>query len=248
MNQFYTSCTIKTNSLPLKRLLMFLLIIFALGPVMSQVWGQATIKTDKADYMPGETVVITGTGWLPGETVNMVIDHLTFNHPDQSLSAVADSRGDIIHSTYVINSTDLGESFRLTATGSTSGRTAITYFTDAAGGINKVYQHWSDEGSSWDGGILNANASNYFEGEVVPHVYVYKASSSAPLTNGQSYSFNITYNYYQQNTNAGGFFYLTTYNISRDSRTSQCDKSTYNTNNQCHFYQWWWDGGIVLYC
>ena len=33
---------------------------------------------------------------------------------------------------------------------------------------------------------------------------------------GQTYSFNITYNYYQQNTNAGGFAYITTYDISRD--------------------------------
>jgi len=39
---------------------MFLLIIFALGQAVSQVWGQATIKTDKADYMPGEIVIITG--------------------------------------------------------------------------------------------------------------------------------------------------------------------------------------------
>ena len=65
MKQLYSLCTIKTNSLPLKRLLMFLLIIFALGPVMSQVWGQAAIATDKADYQPGERVVIQDTGWDP---------------------------------------------------------------------------------------------------------------------------------------------------------------------------------------
>jgi hypothetical protein len=31
--------------------------------------SSATVTTDQTDYAPGETVVITGTGWLPGETV-----------------------------------------------------------------------------------------------------------------------------------------------------------------------------------
>jgi|GEM_PF-6986304 len=95
------------------------------------------------------------------------------------------------------------------------GDPATTSFTDAAGSTNKVYQHWSDEDAAWNNNILNDNKSNYFEGEVIPHVFVYNASNSVPLVNGQSYSFNITYNYYQQNTNAGGFAYITTYNISR---------------------------------
>jgi hypothetical protein len=35
------------------------------------------------------------------------------------------------------------------------------------------------------------------------------------LVNGQSYSFDITYNYYEQNTNSGGFAYITTFNKDR---------------------------------
>ena len=34
----------------------------------------ATIVTDKDDYLPGEYVIITGTGWTPGETVNLHFD------------------------------------------------------------------------------------------------------------------------------------------------------------------------------
>ena len=37
----------------------------------SESYGFATIKTDKDDYAPGTTVLITGTGWQPGETVSM---------------------------------------------------------------------------------------------------------------------------------------------------------------------------------
>ena len=108
------------------------------------------------------------------------------------------------------------QAFVLSATDGATGATAKTTFTDAAGSTNKVYQHWADAGGpEWNNNILNDNKSDYFEGEVIPHVFVYKASSQTPLINGQSYSFNITYNYYQQNTNAGGFDYITTYNLSR---------------------------------
>ncbi len=34
--------------------------------------SSATVTTDKTDYQPGDTVVITGAGWLAGETVTMV--------------------------------------------------------------------------------------------------------------------------------------------------------------------------------
>src|SRR5437016_12969402 len=33
----------------------------------------ATVATDKADYAPGETVVITGSGWEPGERIVLVL-------------------------------------------------------------------------------------------------------------------------------------------------------------------------------
>ena len=33
----------------------------------------ATIQTDKRDYMPGDIVTITGSGWEQGETVNLYI-------------------------------------------------------------------------------------------------------------------------------------------------------------------------------
>jgi uncharacterized repeat protein (TIGR01451 family) len=88
--------------------------------------------------------------------------------------------------------------------------------------VNKVYQNWADgdaaQGTSaeWNNNILSDSKSNYFEGEVVPHVFYYKASNSQPLVNGQSYSFNVTYNYYQANTNAGGFLFMTSPDVDRD--------------------------------
>mgnify|MGYP003288563602 CR=1 FL=1 len=35
--------------------------------------GTGGVRTDKDDYLPGETVTILGTGWEPGETVVMAL-------------------------------------------------------------------------------------------------------------------------------------------------------------------------------
>jgi uncharacterized repeat protein (TIGR01451 family) len=88
--------------------------------------------------------------------------------------------------------------------------------------VSKVYQHWADgdaakgTAAEWNNNILSDGKSDYFEGEVVPHTYFYKASNNTPLVNGQTYSFNVTYNYYQSNTNAGGFVYMTSPNADRN--------------------------------
>ncbi|WP_158270364.1 hypothetical protein [Limnohabitans sp. 2KL-17] len=113
---------------------------------------------------------------------------------------------------------------------------AITYPSTS---ISKVYQHWADGDAArgttaeWNNNILSDGKSDYFEGEVVPHVYFYKASNNTPLTNGQTYSFNVTYNYYQSNTNAGGFVYMTTPNADRSPSsfaggTAQADSTFTN--------------------
>ncbi|WP_320111530.1 SdrD B-like domain-containing protein [Draconibacterium orientale] len=187
-------------------------------------FGQ-TVTTDKTDYFPGETVFIEGSGWAAGETITLLLEHLFYvDHQDEVLTPiVADDDGNFEYTpVYYVQEQDLGEVFLLTATGQSSGDVATVIFTDSDGSISKVYQHWADgdanTGSSadWNNNILSDNKSDYFEGEVIPHVFVYKASNQVPLTNGETYSINVTYNYYQQNTNAGGFAYMTTYDISRE--------------------------------
>ncbi len=92
----------------------------------------ATVRTDKEDYQPGDTVTVTGGGWEPGETVTLLFHEEVDPpiHPDKSLSAVADPMGHILSREYEIEETDLGVRFTITATGTTSGRTAQATFTD----------------------------------------------------------------------------------------------------------------------
>src|SRR6187455_1214496 len=64
----------------------------------------ATIQTNKADYAPGETALITGTGWSPGETVVLEVDHVgdgTFGAGHDSWAVVADASGNVSNTWYV---------------------------------------------------------------------------------------------------------------------------------------------------
>jgi YDG domain-containing protein/MBG domain-containing protein/Big-like domain-containing protein len=93
----------------------------------------ATVRTDKEDYAPGETVTITGSGWEPGETVSMKLHEDPLVHGDRTLSAVADADGKIFNNSFKPEDHDVGVRFVLDAVGLTSGRTAQTTFTDAVG-------------------------------------------------------------------------------------------------------------------
>src|SRR5438876_1601119 len=93
----------------------------------------ATVATDKPDYAPGQTVVITGSGWEPGETVNLVLYEDPAVDLPLQLTAVADANGDFMNADFIVDVFDLGVTFTLTATGDPSGLTAETTFTDASG-------------------------------------------------------------------------------------------------------------------
>src|SRR5438270_14064425 len=95
----------------------------------------AWVATDKPDYAPGETVLITGGEFGALETVNLQVLH-TDGRPNtgdayQPWQVAADVTGDF-HSTWTVPDDAAGSTFQLTATGLTSGEPAQTTFTDAA--------------------------------------------------------------------------------------------------------------------
>jgi hypothetical protein len=94
----------------------------------------ATVATDKDDYAPGEYVIITGSGWEPGERVNFTFEETP--KPETCVNshdnhAIADANGNIYYDGFLIKINHLGVHFVLTATGLSSGRVAKTEFTDA---------------------------------------------------------------------------------------------------------------------
>src|SRR5262249_55655259 len=92
----------------------------------------ATLTTDQSDYEPYTYVYITGTGFAPGETVNMIVVELS---PDpaafQPWDVVADANGNFQTSWYIFSENLIGAEMQVTATGQTSGLTASATFTDA---------------------------------------------------------------------------------------------------------------------
>ena len=74
-----------------------------------------------------------------------------------------------------------------------------------AAGVN--YQQWQNLTNSWANGQANPNQTTWLEGDTVPYW-----SQETGLTVGQTYGIRVNLNYYQKNTNAGGFAYLDTYN------------------------------------
>src|SRR5437867_1826287 len=117
----------------------------------------ATAATDKPDYAPGQTVTITGSGWEPGETVNLVLYEDPAVDPPLQLTAVADANGDFMNADFIVDVFDLGVTFTLTATGDPSGLTAETTFTDASGTCGDGHL---DSGEQCDLGTgINGNGS-----------------------------------------------------------------------------------------
>src|SRR5205814_4317924 len=98
----------------------------------SELPDAATLTTDQEDYQPYTYVYMTGTGFAPGETVNMIVLELA---PDPAAfepwDVVADANGNFETSWYIFSETLIGAEMQATATGQTSGLTASATFTDA---------------------------------------------------------------------------------------------------------------------
>src|SRR5262245_28854661 len=93
----------------------------------------ALIQTDKYDYLPGELIIITGSGFLPGEEVTLEVDHVSGLEAGAGhvpFTATSDASGQITTTWFVEPDDSLGAVLALTAVGARSGRSALTFFTD----------------------------------------------------------------------------------------------------------------------
>src|SRR5918995_1601707 len=75
-----------------------------------------SISTDKDDYQPGDTVQFTGIGWLPGDTLDIVLTDDPLTHPPHAWSVIVGADGTFHDTTYIVDEGDLNVSFTLVAT------------------------------------------------------------------------------------------------------------------------------------
>ena len=93
----------------------------------------ASVVTNRADYLPGDGAVITGSGFRPGERVRLHVLH-TDGTPNTAAEhrpwrVRADGQGGFT-TTYPVGEDDFHTSLRVTAVGLASGRVARHRFTD----------------------------------------------------------------------------------------------------------------------
>ena len=109
-----------------------------------------TVQSDKEDYAPGELVTLTGGGWQPGESVNIVVNDDEGQTWNRNVNVIADPSGNIADS---FNLPDwFVATYTVTATGVTSG-TATTTFTDgnvtvqtSGPTVTLNYERWTGNG------------------------------------------------------------------------------------------------------
>ncbi|MCI0683106.1 MAG: cadherin-like domain-containing protein, partial [Gemmataceae bacterium] len=107
----------------------------------------ATLLTDKPDYSPGETALITGDGFQEGETIDLRVvrtdglpDYPQGNQPWQVTDGGAGDLDGVLNgsfqTTWYVEEQYAGATLLATATGLTSGLFAECAFTDAATSAN----------------------------------------------------------------------------------------------------------------
>ena len=107
-------------SKPVKsRYLKLILLFLFLSGLNTLIQGQtATITTDKAIYLPGESVIITGTGWDQNDSVQLTLIHNDPQpvppHSHPSWFVIPDISGAIQY-TWLVTDPESGTSLNLKA-------------------------------------------------------------------------------------------------------------------------------------
>ena len=120
----------------MKKAAFYLLALMACLLAGGKAYAQATVTTDQSDYPPGSTVNITGSGFAPGETVQLqvlnVTDPTDTGPEHDPWTVTADTNGNFT-ATWYVTSDEANMTLQLTATGLTSGLVAQTTFMDSIG-------------------------------------------------------------------------------------------------------------------
>jgi hypothetical protein len=125
-----------------------------------------TIASDQADYGPGATVRLTGSGWGPGENVHIFVNDDVGQTWQYNGDVTADASGAFTTEFQLPSS--FVATYKVTATGA-AGETATTTFTDASvavraapGGVtfSLTYQGFTDSSCSTPVNGGNGTAQN----------------------------------------------------------------------------------------
>jgi hypothetical protein len=129
------------------------------GQHSTELFRFATITTDKNDYAPGMPVLMSGTGYQPGESVllNLKQDD---GDADIDVKVEADLAGNISYQGFAPDPGDLGTHFHLTAIGQLSRLQAQTAFTDGNTTVSGTVKSSAAGAPVIPGATVTCNISN----------------------------------------------------------------------------------------
>ena len=166
------------------------------GLASSEVYRFATIRTDMDDYLPGQTVYVSASGWQPNETVTFGLRELPAEHEARTFSITADENGNITDAPlFVVEDHHLGVRFILTARGIAS-QAQIT-FTDGSATIT--------------GTVTSAAGNTPISGATVTCTTANGCNSLASTTTAPNGTYSLTIQYPSNSANVvsdrlrGGF-------------------------------------------
>src|ERR1043165_2485406 len=114
-----------------------ILLLVALTFMVNAGFGQ-TIMSDRPDYPPGDTAILTASGFSAGETVTLLVVHADEQGDNDSSEAhqpwevMADNEGNFVTMWHVpFDEDEEGALLKATADGQSSGTHAEVLFTDA---------------------------------------------------------------------------------------------------------------------
>ena len=209
-----------------------LLLLSAFIPVLAD---GPTVATDKADYVPYETVTITGSGFEAEQWLDIVViapDGSVYNgdgdytpgwdtiqaRPDGTFTYYyrLNYYGEGMYTVEVFDAADTAHTTVL----------ASTTFTDA---VQARHNQWRNDAEKWTNGNVNGSNSTYAEGDSLPYRYEIKGLE---LASGEKIYLEINYSFFR--SDAYAFDFLTSY----DRTTSPpqfSDALTSLTTDDCDF-------------
>ncbi len=98
---------------------------------------EAIVQTDRSVYAPGELIIVTGSGWDPGETVTLLLHGGPTIHLDRKVSVVADAFGNIFDNQFRQEGPEGGATFYLTATGKSSSLSTQAAFGNPSANLDQ---------------------------------------------------------------------------------------------------------------
>jgi hypothetical protein len=124
-----------------------------------------SMSSDKADYAPGERVILSGSGWQPDETVSVYVED------DQNKSWFRNDEVTANEMGQITDEFDLPSwfvaSYSVIATGASSG-VATTSFTDAATAIQGLSVPACTGNAQCDNGWSTNNLTGWAENDLIP--------------------------------------------------------------------------------